>query len=92
MAASSKREVIDFRIGVSMFEMSDVNAPWRATFRFGTPNQRRIWEERWNADTSASGRTRAIEMSNDIKGQRQRFNNASVKRHLDKVVQGSQRQ
>jgi hypothetical protein len=38
-AASSKSEVIDFRIGVSMFEMSDVNAPWRATFRFGTPNQ-----------------------------------------------------
>jgi hypothetical protein len=33
-----------------------------------------------------------IEMSNDIKEQRQRFNNASVKRHLDKVVQGSQRQ
>jgi hypothetical protein len=45
-AASSRNEVINFRMGISMFEVSDLNSPWRATFQSAHQNL--------NADTSAS--------------------------------------
>jgi hypothetical protein len=77
-AASSRSEVIDFRIGISMFEMSDLNSPWRATFRSAHQNMYRSGT--LNTATSASGVK--AEMSNDMKQPKQRCHNASVKRHL----------
>ncbi|MFZ1193632.1 MAG: hypothetical protein WAO16_32480, partial [Pseudolabrys sp.] len=63
--ASSRSEVIDFRISVSMFEISDVNVPCRASFRSAQQNLT-LGTERGCKRVGTRAEIE-VEMSNDTK-------------------------